>query len=283
MLIFQEWVLQLPNKISDLGFQLLKMWVFQQLSLFLGQGRKKILKIWLIFVPKSIQVSLFGEDEVKNSLFQLPEVEEMPLEQLLIFEKDLLGFYLHEPPFLKKLTQISDFVTCKISQLNEEFLGQKIKLGGVILETKKVMTKKSAQEMAFVRLSDGIAEIEVVVFPKLFGINKELLNKDTVILIDGRLDKREDNLSMIADGISLFNPENITEIEIMVPKNTHISVLQKVNKALRGYPGNTTCTLLLPNGGDIPKRMVLPFSIDLNDQLKVQIQDLLGKEAFKFI
>ncbi len=229
------------------------------------------------------QVSLFGEEEIKKIQVDLPDVPEMPLEQLLIFEKDLLGFYLHEPPYLANLEKIKEYVSCQIKNLTDELIGQKIKIGGVITEIKKVLTKKTASEMAFVKLSDGVAEIEVVIFPTLFGPNKEILEKDKVIMIDGKIDKREENLSMIADGISLFDPKNEGEIEILVPKGTDVKILQEVNRTLRKYPGSISCTLLLPDGGDIPKRMVLPFSIDVSVELKNQIQGLLGENSFKFI
>lgn len=232
------------------------------------------------------QVSLFNEDDEVNFLkITLPDVEEMPLEQLLIFEKDLLGFYLHEPPYLKKLIQINDFVTCKISELNEDLLGQKIKLGGVIMETKKVITKKSAQEMAFVRLSDGISEIEMVVFPKLFIECKDFLQKDEVIIVLGRLDKREENLSLVVDSASVFNSENAEKIDkiaiITIPKGLDISILQKVNKILREYPGEVKVSLLLPNGGE-PKKMVLPFTINPEEGLIEKLQIILGDNSFKF-
>lgn len=230
------------------------------------------------------QVSLFGEEET-NLKITLPDVEELPLEQLLIFEKDLLGFYLHEPPYLKKLERIAEYVSCPIRELTDEHVGQKLKMGGVIAEIKKVLTKKSAAEMAFVRISDGFSQIEVVIFPTLFGTNKEILVKDLVILIDGRLDKKEEGLSFIAEGLSLFDPELSQKmektVEILVPRGTDIKVLQEVNKTLRSHPGDTPCSILLPNGGKGPKRMILPFSISVDNALVTQIQNLLGKDAFK--
>ena len=193
---------------------------------------------------------------------------------------------MHEPPYLKKLIQINDFVTCKISELSEDLLGQKIKLGGVILETKKVMTKKSAQEMAFVRLSDGISEIEMVVFPKLFVECRDFLQKDEVIIVLGRLDKREENLSLVVDSASVFDPENAEKVDKMViitiPKGLDISILQKVNKVLRGYPGDVKATLLLPNGSSGPKKMILPFTISPAEELINELQIMLGDNSFKF-
>ncbi|OGE43998.1 DNA polymerase III subunit alpha [Candidatus Daviesbacteria bacterium RIFCSPLOWO2_01_FULL_39_12] len=228
------------------------------------------------------QVSLFEEVEDMGSLaIKLPEVEEMALEQLLTFEKELLGFYLHEPPFLKKLQVIGGYTSMKLADLSEAYVGQKLTLGGVITEMKKVLTKRNASEMAFVRISDGLAEIEVVVFPALFAESKEFLGRDEVVIISGRIDKREEELSLIADTIDIFDPQNENIIEIYVPSGTDVGTLQNINRTLRGYPGNTPVVLLLPNGGTQLRRMNLPFSISAEPALEEKIKGILGQDAFK--
>ena len=232
------------------------------------------------------QVSLFdGEDDMNSFEINLPVVDELPLDQLLIFEKDLLGFYLHEPPFLAKLQQIGEYVSTKITDLSDEHIGQKLTLGGVITDVKKVLTKKTQSEMAFIKVSDGVSEIECVIFPQTFGASKEFLYKDAVVLIWGRIDKREDQLSLVVDNTSLFEPENAQKVEktveILVPKGSGVDVLQQVNRTLRGFPGDSRVALLLPNGSEGPRRMVLPFSIDPDTGLEMEIKTILGEGAFR--
>lgn len=239
------------------------------------------------------QVSLFGEEFESSELSNvaLPDIDEMPLDQLLIFERDLLGFYLHEPPYLKKLEQIGDFVSIKLSDLNDSHVAQRLTLGGVITEVKQVVTKKSGSEMAFVKISDGVGEIESVVFPKLYAEVKTALGKDIVVLAIGKIDKREDSLSFIIDTIDEFDPqmhERIEKkvdasgigVEISVPTGTDIQVLQKINRTLREFPGDIQVSILLPNGGS-PKRMILPFSVNPDTSLELEIKELLGEGAFR--
>ncbi len=230
------------------------------------------------------QVSLFDGDDESLMEIKLPEVEELPLEQLLLFEKDLLGFYLHEPPYLAKLSLIGDYVTGKISEITDDHIGQKLTLGGVITEMKKVLTKKTQAEMAFVKISDGISEIECVVFPGTFVQCKDFLQKDEVVLIWGRIDKREEELSLVVDNASPFDPDSSARaektVEILVPKGTGMDILQKINQTLRDFPGSSKVALLLPNGRE-DRRMVLPFSIDPDQALELEIKGLLGEGAFR--
>ena len=240
------------------------------------------------------QVSLFDVEEAGSTLtIDLPEVDELPLEQLLVFERDLLGFYLHEPPYLAKLAQVVQHVTCKIADITDEHIGNNLVLGGVITNVKKVITKKSAREMAFIKISDGVSEIEAVVFPTTFEMSKNFLHKDEVVLALGRVDKREEELSLVIDKLSIFDPDNITDailqrkeeqlVQIIIPKGTQVSVLQSVNRTLRTFPGKVPVALLLPNGSSELRRMDLPFSIRIDQALQDEIRALLGSDAFKIV
>ncbi len=233
------------------------------------------------------------EEEVSLAAINLPEVAELPLDQMLIFEKDLLGFYLHEPPFLPKLKRIVSHISVKIGDLTEEHVGQKLVLGGVVTEVKKVLTKKNAQEMAFIRLSDGVSEVEAVVFPKTYEEAKTFLIRDQVILSIGRIDKREDTLSFVIDKIVLFEDGALDDsfevisrrsVEIYVPLgSSNIEMLKSINRTLRSYPGGVAVSLILPNGSNDLRRMDLPFAIDPSPALEEQITKILGEGAFKRI
>ncbi|MBI2315393.1 DNA polymerase III subunit alpha [Candidatus Daviesbacteria bacterium] len=237
------------------------------------------------------QVSLFGEEEQLNSLVvKLPDVPELPLEQLLVFEKDLLGFYLHEPPYLETLKKLTRFVSNKLSDLEDEHIGKTLKLGGVIQNVKKVLTKKNASEMAFLKISDGATTLEVVIFPKIYEVCKEFLVQDTVVLISGRVEKREEELSLVVEKISQFDPEKVLEddlenssvVEISIPIGTGITVLQNINRILRQFPGKAGVVLLLPSGDQV-RRMDLPFGINPSTVLEDEITRILGEGAFKIV
>lgn len=235
------------------------------------------------------QTSFFdlNEDIRIEPTFKLPEVSEMELEKLLIFEKELLGFYLHEPPYVKKLINIDQFTSIKISQISDEHIGQKLTIGGVITDVKKILTKKSNSEMAFVKVFDGTAGMDTVVFPKTFDEFKTLLEKEEVVLISGKLDKREESFSMLVDNIEKFDADNsmkinFTTIEIEVPQGADGHVFQKLNSTLRKYPGASPISLLIPSG-DTFKKMNLGFTVSPNLELVEHIEQILGPNSIRLI
>ncbi len=240
------------------------------------------------------QVGLFGEEEKLNEIVvKLPDVPELLLDQMLTFEKELLGFYLHEPPFLELLRKAQELCPVKISDVSEDLVGQKVVLTGVVTEVKRVMTKKSQAEMAFIKLSDTLSQIEAVVFPKTFELSKHILEKDKVLLVWGKIDKREDQLSLVIDKIEEYNPETSVvddarqpvraskAVEVMVPKGAGVDILQRVNKILRMYPGKLNVSILLPNGGNDLRKMSLPFGVSFDPLLVDELEGLLGKGTIR--
>lgn len=248
------------------------------------------------------QESLFGStnepvDGVEGSNFNLPEVSEYSLEEMLGFEKDFLGFYLHEPPFAKKLAMIDKFVSLRVAELADEKIGSKQTIGGVIVEVKKVVTKKSGAEMAFVRIFDGVSEIECVVFPKTYLECKDILIKEEVVLIEGKVDKREDNWSVLIDNVTIFDPETArmaTKVifenmdggpktiskgmEVKVPNGADTELLQRINTILRSNPGDMPVNLLLQSGG-ATRKLPLKLLVSGDNELKSSLEGILGRNC----
>ena len=151
------------------------------------------------------QESLFGEAENEgssDSIFVNTEIEDFTTDEKLAFEKEFLGFYLSSHPHLKTLAKIKSVTTHEIDALSEEPTGGRVKIGGIVDSLKKIFTKKSNSEMAFISLADekGVT-IECVIFPRIFELYKHLLVNDNVVIIDGKLDSKEDRPVIIADSI----------------------------------------------------------------------------------
>jgi len=58
--------------------------------------------------------------------------------------------------------------------------------------------------MAFIKVSDLTDTLEIVAFPKVFEKNKAELEPGKCIAIKGKLNKRNDELSMLADAIKVL-------------------------------------------------------------------------------
>lgn len=131
------------------------------------------------------------------------DIDDFTKEEKLNFEKEFLGFYLTAHPHIETLLYIKSAISHELDLLQEEKEGMRVKIGGIIESTKKIITKKSNSEMAFVTLADekGI-KVECIIFPKIFTEFKHLLLNDKVVVIEGRLDTKNDKPAIIADKIT---------------------------------------------------------------------------------
>jgi DNA polymerase-3 subunit alpha len=66
---------------------------------------------------------------------------------------------------------------------------------------KKIVTKTKNNEMAFIKLEDTTGTIEIVIFPKIFSTCVPFLKNDAVIEVSGRIDKKDDRLTLLAEEI----------------------------------------------------------------------------------
>ncbi len=150
------------------------------------------------------QSSLFGDSEEQEQAnsFTMTDIEDFTNQEKLMFEKEFLGFYLTSHPQLETLSLIKTIISHEIEYLEEEKEGTIVKVGGIIETARKIFTKKTNAEMAFISVGNekGVT-IECVVFPRVFEQYKSLLINDTVVVIEGKLDMKDDRPVIIANSI----------------------------------------------------------------------------------
>ena len=157
------------------------------------------------------QTGLFDTGDTKETsvLDHLPHVPELASHELLGFEKELLGFYLTAHPLEKTLKSMGDTeAMTPISQISEERVGDRIQIVGLIAQVKKIVTKSSGSEMAFIRLEDLTGNIEVVIFPKMYARSARIWVRDACVIITGKVDQKDDRLVILADDVRPLNLAN---------------------------------------------------------------------------
>ncbi len=152
------------------------------------------------------QKSLFDDEPslVDNHSidFNLTEIDDFTDEEKLQFEKDFLGIYLTSHPHLEKLSYLPSFGAIDFEDLESQIEGTRIKVGGILDSVKRILTKKGS-EMAFLTIADEKGKaIESVIFPKIFDMYKNMLIKDSVVMIEGKLDTKNDKPTILVDKVT---------------------------------------------------------------------------------
>ncbi len=152
------------------------------------------------------QTSFFGEVDEAEISSPPKDVDDFSPNEKLAFEKEFLGFYLTSHPQMASLAKIKEIVTHEIELLQEEHEGTQVTIGGLIENIRRIFTKKNNNEMAFITLSDEKGLLaECIIFPRIFEQYKSILLKDTVIVVVGKIDTKNDKPIIIADRITSFS------------------------------------------------------------------------------
>ena len=182
----------------------------------LGGTRKQLMQVYAAIIEQVArekksgvtgQMSLFdllGEEDKKEYEIQLPPVGEYEKEQLLAFEKEVLGIYVSGHP-LEKYEALWKRVISNVTtdfQLDEE-TGQarvpdqaRVTVGGMIAG-KTVKYTKTNKTMAFLTLEDLVGNVEIVVFPKDYETYGPYLKEENKVFIRGRASSEDDKASKV--------------------------------------------------------------------------------------
>ncbi|MDQ3238911.1 MAG: DNA polymerase III subunit alpha, partial [bacterium] len=154
------------------------------------------------------QTSLFEaiasdeEGQLSMEIAVPTNVDEIPKKELLAWEKELLGFYLTEHPLEEALLKINPVINKKIGDITlENDIGTVARIGGCLFEMRKITTKASNAEMCFITMEDDTGKAEGVVFPKLYTQTKFFWEPDRLLIMDVKIESREDKISLIVNNV----------------------------------------------------------------------------------
>ena len=202
----------------------------------LGGTRKQFMSIYIQIVDHvnqekkysmAGQLSLFdmaSEDQKAEFQIRLPDVGEYSKENLLAFEKEVLGIYIsghpleaYEEQWRKVITATtSDFQPDDDTGRTKVHDGARVVIGGMITD-KTVKHTKTNQMMAFVTVEDLLGTVEVVVFPRDYEKNRQYLEPDSKVYIRGRVSEEEEKASkLICESVIPFEQKK-RELWIQFP------------------------------------------------------------------
>lgn len=233
------------------------------------------------------QISLFdisGEDKGAKFEAELPKVEEYPKEQLLAFEKEVLGIYISGHPLeayegLMKKNVTADsraFVIDEETGSPRVEDGDMLVIGGMITGKTIKVTRNNAS-MAFVLIEDMFGTVEVILFPRDFEKFRHLLETDRKVFVRGKVTVEEDkDAKLICQDIILFDSIP-REIWIKFPSiSDYLKNEPELMGIISAYDGIDTITIYCEKERKIkrlPKSMSTSASRELIDMLKTRYSE----------
>lgn len=210
------------------------------------------------------QMSMWDTSPPKEEI-SYPAIEEFPESQLILFEKETIGFYISRHPLTPYQETIKRLTVEDTSTLSRLPNGQEVKVCGLVNNLKEIVTKKG-ERMAFLTLEDMKGVVEVILFPEVFKNVTQYLHGGGPLLVRGTLDFADDRLKIKATEVqslsemgSRSNP--IVHVKIPLSVLTKAGLL-KLKELVQVHPGGYQIYFHITNGGQ--GETVIAFSEQYN-------------------
>ncbi len=252
------------------------------------------------------QLSFFDAFEhsegFKKTFQEIPRIKEWPENQLLSFEKEMLGFYITRHPLVRYEKLLKTYASSSSVDLTHYRDGDRVSIGGIISRLKQTTTKRTNEKMAIVGLEDLRGTIEVLIFPRVFSRVAQFVKMSSLIFVKGRVNLRDEEPKIIADDlipleevrqrytstikINLFTPglEESTLLQLKEIFSRHQGkvpvYLKFITQPLPNYPHHE----MRPKGHTYPKghTQVLVnqnFFVRPDEELISEVEELLGEDT----
>ncbi|MBN1295328.1 DNA polymerase III subunit alpha, partial [bacterium] len=203
----------------------------------------------------------------------MPDLPELPLMERLRGEKENLGFYVTGHPLLTAELEMNHLVTHTSAELKDAQDDEAVTVCGISAGVKRYNTRRG-DAMAFVTLQDVDGSMEVMVRPEIWSRERDIIESESILVVQGRVGFRDDQVRIQADSVRLMSQARRDLIRrvvlsCIVTPETEKRTFQ-LHQLLKSRPGRTavTITLAFPSEPELES-----VSIDIGDDFRVDLSD----------
>ncbi|WP_425467578.1 DNA polymerase III subunit alpha [Phytoactinopolyspora halophila] len=199
------------------------------------------------------QFDLFGgagEESTSGLEVNVPELDEWDKKAKLGYEREMLGLYVSDHPLLGLEHVLNASTDRPISALNDESevsSGTTVTIGGLVTGIQRKVTKRG-DTWAIATVEDLEGSIECLFFPATYQLYSTQLIEDEIVLVKGKLDRRDDSVQFIASELSMPDisqaPTGPLVVAMPLARCTP-PVVEKLKDVLVTHPGSTEVHLKL--------------------------------------
>ncbi len=166
--------------------------------------------------------------------------EEFEKSDLLKMEKEVLGLYVTEHPLQSVRDQLRRKSDTTIGELERRRDGEVVTIGGIVSSLRH-MTTKRGDSMVFLRVEDVTGGIETVVFSTVYEKARELCVTDRILIVKGRIDRKEGETKMVALELAAFEAvAEKREVRLKIDATTaSAGTLRELAALIKDFPGES--------------------------------------------
>ncbi len=235
------------------------------------------------------QFDLFGSGMSSTSSIITNVEIEIPNQEwekalLLSYEREMLGLYVSDHPLLGVEHLLRSSTDMPISQVNDESVGheQIVTIGGLITQIQRKVSRRG-DSWAIVTVEDLEGAVDVMFFSNSYTQHSMNLMEDRIVVIRGRVDKREEQVKIMALDLSMPDISLAPTGPLIISMDTvrcTPPVVDRIKEILRSHPGKREVHLKLDDGR---KSLVMKIGDDLrvtaSPSLSADLKAILGPDC----
>ena len=224
-----------------------------------------------------------GASTITNVEIDIPN-QEWEKALLLSYEREMLGLYVSDHPLLGVEHLLRSSTDMPISQISDELIvhEQIVTIGGLITQIQRKVSRRG-DSWAIVTVEDLEGAVDVMFFANSYTQHSMNLMEDRIVVIRGRVDKREEQVKVMALDMSLPDISLAPTGPLIISMDTvrcTPPVVDRIKEILRSHPGKREVHLKLDDGR---KSLVMKIGDDLrvtaSPSLSADLKAILGPDC----
>ncbi|MFV2087050.1 DNA polymerase III subunit alpha [Micromonospora sp. LOL_021] len=204
---------------------------------------------------------------------------------LLTFEREMLGLYVSDHPLFGVEHVLANAADMSIAALAEDGAvadGTVVVLAGILSGVQRRITKQG-RAWASATLEDLGGAVEVLFFPNTYELVGQYIAEDAIVVVKGRVDRRDDQPRLMAMDLSVPEITAADEIKPIVialsPARCTPPLVDSLRDVLTSHPGSAEVHVKLVNGGRATLLRLGPHRVAPTTALMADLKALLGPTA----
>jgi DNA polymerase-3 subunit alpha len=216
---------------------------------------------------------------------KVPPRPEWTKKDKLAFEREMLGLYVSDHPLAGLEIPLAKHASTSIHDLlaSEDVSdGDQVTVAGLVTSVQHRVAKQSGNPYGMITVEDFDGEVTVMFMGKTYTEFASMLQADSILVVRGRVSRREDGLNLHAQ--SAFAPdlgslEESGSLVLVVPeRRANEQVMGELLQTLHRHRGDTEVTMKL-HAGSVAKVFEIPHTVRITPDLYGELKGLLGPQC----